>query len=653
MRWLRWTSVVVLGAAVACAVAQLGLLGYVFFARLNYPLDVEWMESGMLAHAWRVMNGLSVYSTPSADFIAYAYTPLYPYLLGALGKIFGLSYTLGRLVSILSFALANVVVVLVVLRECSSRWIGRSAAVVAVGLVAATFPHTSAWFDLVRNDSLMLGLSALALYLLCYKHQSWPHLIAAGALLAGAFLTKQTASMFVLAAGLAMLVLNWRRAPALAAVVGVLAGGWLVVGNTLSAGWMWTYIYKVHQGHTISWENAFVRAPKLMFAAAPVALSICALWPIFAVLHRVLTRHRQRCQVSMLYWFFFLLVAMGVACLGYGMQWAVENAFIPGLTLAAMFSALAVNDVVLRLGLDRRAGQIALVLLFAALAAQLANSWYSVDSHVPTAKNRVAAEQFLRRLAALEGPILMPYHPYYPQLVGKPEQSYHQMAFNNAQRAGLPAPAQLSERIAKMHYGSIVLDTAPGQRYQYFLNSYKFEHYFRGNESPPVFTGYRVRPLYLLVPKRKASPQGSVFDFEDGSYDGWQREGTAFGSRPLGGARSDQGLLGPYSGRYVASTIHVGDGPTGKLISPPFRVIGRRLSYRIGGGRRPDIYVRFLVDGKEVHRQDGATHNHIMERREVDVSAHLGKQMVVEVVDNARRPPMGFIAFDDLRWVAE
>jgi len=80
------------------------VLARVFLSRVSYPLDLEWMEGGMLTHALRLRNGQPLYAEPSVDFVSFLYTPLYPAVLSGLSKVFGLSYTLGRTVSILAFS---------------------------------------------------------------------------------------------------------------------------------------------------------------------------------------------------------------------------------------------------------------------------------------------------------------------------------------------------------------------------------------------------------------------------------------------------------------------------------------------------------------------------------------------------------------------
>src|SRR5207247_9527854 len=76
------------------------VLARVFLLRLRYPLDLEWMEGGVLTHTLRLGRGQPLYAEPSVDFVSFLYTPLYPALLCALSTVFRTPYTLGRSCSI-------------------------------------------------------------------------------------------------------------------------------------------------------------------------------------------------------------------------------------------------------------------------------------------------------------------------------------------------------------------------------------------------------------------------------------------------------------------------------------------------------------------------------------------------------------------------
>ena len=87
------------------------------------------------------------------------------------------------------------------------------------------------------------------------------------------------------------------------------------------------------------------------------------------------------------------------------------------------------------------------------------------------------------------------------------------------------------------------------------------------------------------------------FDFEAGAH-GWKRTGTAFNNQPTYGdnptARNrepanQQGdwWIGGFENRpsQAATPGAVqGDGPQGTLASPFFKIVGKRISFLIGGG---------------------------------------------------------------------
>ena len=113
----RVLAVFEVAAPVAAAVLLLLLLAAVWVARIPYPFDLEWMEGGMLAHAWRLDQGLPLYVAPNPDFVPYIYPPGYSAVLAVLGKVFGLSPALGRVVSLFGTLAAAAAVPFVVTRH--------------------------------------------------------------------------------------------------------------------------------------------------------------------------------------------------------------------------------------------------------------------------------------------------------------------------------------------------------------------------------------------------------------------------------------------------------------------------------------------------------------------------------------------------------
>ena len=119
-RLIGASLVVALVVATVPALVQLGWHLRLFAGRVGFPLDLEWMEGGMLVHAQRIAAGQGIYVKPSLEFIPYLYTPLYPALLALLSFVFPLGYLLGRVVSLLAFFAALVLLVALVVGEARS-----------------------------------------------------------------------------------------------------------------------------------------------------------------------------------------------------------------------------------------------------------------------------------------------------------------------------------------------------------------------------------------------------------------------------------------------------------------------------------------------------------------------------------------------------
>ena len=251
---------------VLLAAAALANLAFAGARRIAYPYDLEWMEGGVLCHALRLVHGEPIYAEPSARFVSFAYTPLYPAVLWALSPVFGLGYLPARSVSVAAFAWALVVAYLFVRREGGSRAVALGAA----ALPAAAFAPTGAWYDLVRVDSLFLGLLASAVAVGWWTRNGARGPVAAGALMTAAFFAKQTALPFAVVLGLVLLVSRRRAAAVYAATVVMLGAALLAWLHAASGGWFWTYAFALHRRHPFEVAAAALVTPaRLALLLAP------------------------------------------------------------------------------------------------------------------------------------------------------------------------------------------------------------------------------------------------------------------------------------------------------------------------------------------------------------------------------------------------
>ena len=138
-----------------------------------------------------------------------------------------------------------------------------------------------------------------------------------------------------------------------------------------------------------------------------------------------------------------------------------------------------------------------------------------------------------------------------------------------------------------------------------------------------------VKAAAGVRPRRRVT----VFeDFESGSYENWTIEGAAFGEGPVSQGLEGQEVSG-WEGKYFATSFHGGEGPTGRLISKPFRITERYIACRIGAGRYPDeTSLSVVIDGKVVRAVTGTQHDPLVARY-CDVSEFIGRRAHLEIAD--------------------
>ena len=154
-------------------------------------------------------------------------------------------------------------------------------------------------------------------------------------------------------------------------------------------------------------------------------------------------------------------------------------------------------------------------------------------------------------------------------------------------------------------------------------------------------------------------PDILLADFEGDDWGGWTIEGTAFGTGPAHDALPGQADVTGYLGGGYASSFHGGDPALGRLISPPFTVQRRYLSFLIGGGRHTYygnndpgyVAVNLVHEGHVVRTAprsqwapDGCDH---LAWDWFDLADLAGRQVRVEIVDQ-HTGPWGHIVVDQI-----
>jgi hypothetical protein len=494
--------------AVALALAAwfVALLLWVFARRFAYGYDLEWMEGGMLCHALRLADGRPIYAPPSVDFIPYLYTPGYPALVFVLGKIFGIGYKLGRFISLAGFFTVAVLGYIYARREGGSR----AAAACAIAIIFGAWVPTGTFYDLARPDSLFMGIVTAGLLVGWWKRHSYAGGVAAGVLLVAAFFVKQTAAVFMPVLGLALLLAVPRTAVVYGVTLAVVGLPSLWLANHASDGWFWTYTSVLHRKHDFFPARAFLGTPgRLALILGPSILLVP--WAL-----------ARRRSPGLVYATFIGLAGIGATCTSFGTQWAFTNAFMPGVMLPAIAIGVAAGrllDDTQQAPPPRRPAAVYLLLALSILTSPggllpffgriLPESWqvdalkkptgYDPRIFLPTERDRVAGDALIERLRAVNGEVLIPFHPFYAHLAGK--RTYlHRMGVLDIGRAGMGTPRGLVEAIAAHKFALVVMDDKVEGNWQTWpnlLTEYRIAGTIVG---PRVVSGATTEPRFLLVP---------------------------------------------------------------------------------------------------------------------------------------------------------
>jgi hypothetical protein len=679
LRLLRLAMWVALAAP---GLVQLATLVWTIAHRYPYPYDLEWMEGGVLHGAQRVADGDGLYPPPSIDFIPFLYTPLYPGLLAALGSFVGISYQLGRAISILSLVgLAAIAIAQGKAALPGRPAVGVTGAILGLGLFAAAYPFTGAWYDLVRADTLALLLVTGGLYGLMRWGRTgrgvWGHarVAAAAALLALSFFAKQTGVLYVAAGLPIILVLSWRRAITYVVTAGVigLGGSWLFQRAT--GGWFWFYVRDLHQAH--DWNiDRFWRSFELILLHHRGATVVIALGLGIVAVTAVLRRQVPPAARALAAWTYLYAVSTLVGAIGWGTQYAHYNAYMPALLHGAIAAGLVVPAVhacatLLLAGqrpLVRGGTALACAAAVAAgLGVQLYAARWSPRPFVPTPRDRAAGDELIATIRALPGDVWVPSHPWYAHLAGK-TMYVHRMgvkdvttlwtkpgtAYDRLIRDYRFDQVELAQALRRKRWDAIVLDNRDlHQEVGALAQHYRVDDLVPRSARPRLFSGAGgVVPDAIWVPAGRAIPPPGVralFDFEDGTYRGWTVMGEAWDGSPVTREVPGQAVVRRFGGRWFATSMHGGDAATGTLLSPAFVIEGAKITMRLAGGSSdPGLRVELRVDGVVVRTAGpAAPPSERLDEISWDVRELAGKTAIIALVDTSTAP-WGHLDVDEI-----
>ncbi len=390
----------------------LGVLGALsiaaFFAiaavRLPCPIELGNGEGMLLDNAIRIAQGKPLYVAPSLEFIPFVYMPLFSALVAPLVRIFGPALWEGRLVDLIGIA-GFVAVVLVVVRRETRSW---ALALGGGGLFLMGQGLTHGAYDVVRPDSIMLMLVFAGLAVLRFTSTARGAVIAA-LLAALGFFDKQHGILFGLAA-VPWLALQDRRrfVPYTATFLAATAGGYGLLTFWLGK-WFPFYTWDVPS----HWSQ-FSRE-RVLFYVGDVLLGKLGALVIPSVLAAAVMRGRRDEPGSL--WAWAALAGVGTGLMATLDAYAYYHTLMPTIAALCVFGPVALDRLARRL--DPEPGSRAAAVAAVVLALQFVPLLYPMRTLLPRPGAEATRRDFVARLRALPGRVLLPYHGYYLTAAGK------------------------------------------------------------------------------------------------------------------------------------------------------------------------------------------------------------------------------------------
>src|SRR5262245_3387694 len=145
--------------------------------------------------------------------------------------------------------------------------------------------------------------------------------------------------------------------------------------------------------------------------------------------------------------------------------------------------------------------------------------------------------------------------------------------------------------------------------------------------------------IAILPLAARATDDILIADFEGDTYGDWKTTGEAFGPGPARGTLPGQMPVSGFLGKGLVNSFYKGDGTTGTLTSPPFKVQRKYVNFLIGGGGHAGkTCMNLLLDGKVVRTASGPNTqpggSGELDWASWDVSDLAVKEVVIQIVDD-------------------
>lgn len=496
------------GLAIVLVGLYAGVLVVLVVGRLAYPFELDFIEGGTLVQAWRMARGLPVWLPPNAEFVPYAYTPLFATLAAIPLQWTGPALWPLRLISVLATGATTLT-----LWWVARRMAGPLLGFLCAGLFLAGYDVVGGWYDLARVDSLFMALALGGMAVVAAAPAGFGHErsvsrdVVAAVLLALAFFTKQTALGFALAAAVWVFVARgWRSGMLFSAVYGALlvTGIWAL--NLSSAGAFGPVVLFLTTAEPIEGPRLvrFVTHELLGRMLPLLLLLLYATWQ---------SRHARSAAAWLRAnpWLWFALVALVLSALQRARPGGALNSLLPLYTLLCLAPALAWaarSQGTGSLRPDRRRmawlGRPLWSAVLILIVGQLLLARYDPRQHFPTSEMRAAGERLIARVAHAGGPVWVVDQPSFNLLAGQTPAVSLNALYAARHRGSDPMPPDLVQAIRAKKFALILATDAVFDHEPAFVEllqgNYVETETLPPSEAPATLNGMPVRSFLMYTP---------------------------------------------------------------------------------------------------------------------------------------------------------
>ncbi len=371
---------------------------FLWFNHVNYPLNLEVMESEVLQHVARLASSQFVYPSPSPEFIPLAYNPLYYVVSLPIVKVLGLGLPSLRFVAIMGMFGIGVMIFLVVQDHTRTTW----WAIIAVGLFAAAYRVMDTYLDNAHSDSWFVFSALLGSYLVS-RNRSFYWNAAGVVVLVLSFWFKQHGVIFVVG-GLAFLLWRdgWKRTVGYGTIAAILGGaGYIIVGPLIFGPYFHFFTWQVPR----QWSQVDVLT---LFRYARFILVFYPGLAFVSVLDTIWTARSKYRRLTI--WHFQLVGALLSGVMGSLDPGSNNNVYIPMGVWFILLGTISLYNIVKNVSAVKRHNLQALLFI-----GSFALFFYEPASVIVSPQADQSYHDFIAMLKGLNGQV---YAPQIGQLQG-------------------------------------------------------------------------------------------------------------------------------------------------------------------------------------------------------------------------------------------